>query len=111
PARALVGTGIPHLGKGDHAAYLSRLGVVMAKTAGVRRWGAAALDLAFVAAGRFDAYFEYGLQPWDVAAGILLVREAGGLISDVNGPPYELGGPSLLASNPGMRDAMVEMLA
>jgi len=111
PARALVGTGIPHLGKGDHAAYLAKLGVVMAKTAGVRRWGAAALDLAFVAAGRFDAYFEYGLQPWDVAAGMLLVREAGGMISDANGQPYELGGPSLLATNGSMRDAMVEMLA
>ena len=111
PARALVGTGIPHLGKGDHATYLRRLSVVMSKTAGVRRWGAAALDLAFVAAGRFDAYFEYGLQPWDVAAGILLVREAGGLISDATGQPYELGGPSLLASNAGMRDPMVAMLA
>jgi myo-inositol-1(or 4)-monophosphatase len=110
-ARALVGTGIPHLGKGDHAAYLRKLGVVMSKTAGVRRWGAAALDLAFVAAGRFDAYFEYGLQPWDVAAGMLLVREAGGMISDANGQPYELGGPSLLATNGNLRDPMVEMLA
>src|SRR5882757_8628688 len=111
PARALVATGIPHLGKGDHAAYIAKLGVVMAKTAGVRRWGAAALDLAFVAAGRFDAYFEYGLQPWDVAAGMLLVHEAGGMISDASGQPYELGGPSLLATNGSMRDAMVEMLA
>src|SRR4029077_21184877 len=110
PGRALVGTGIPHVGKGDHAAYLRRLAVSWSRPAGVRRWGAAALALAFVAAGRFDAYFEYGLQPWDVAAGILLVREAGGLISDANGQPYELGGPSLLASNAGMRDPMVEML-
>jgi len=111
PARALVGTGIPHLGRGDHAAYLARLGKVMARTAGVRRWGAAALDLAFVAAGRFDAYFEFGLQSWDVAAGMLLVREAGGMISDINGEPYALGGPSLLATNGGLREAMVEMLA
>lgn len=110
PARALVGTGIPHMGKGDHAAYLVRLGRVMERTAGVRRWGAAALDLAFVAAGRYDAYFEFGLQPWDVAAGLLLVREAGGLISDVSGNPYELGGPSLLATNSQLRDDMVEML-
>ena len=111
PARALVGTGIPHLGKSDHADYLRRLASVMSKTAGVRRWGAAALDLAFVAAGRFDAYFEFGLKSWDVAAGLLLVREAGGLISDINGQPYELGGPSLLACNAGLRDPMVEMLA
>ena len=62
----------------------------MGKTAGVRRWGAAALDLAFVAAGRYDAFFEIGLAPWDVAAGILLVREAGGMMSDISGAPYVL---------------------
>jgi myo-inositol-1(or 4)-monophosphatase len=110
PARALVGTGIPHIGKGDHAAYLAKLSKVMARTAGVRRWGAAALDLAFVAAGRFDAYFEFGLKPWDVAAGILLVREAGGFISDTSGKPYQLGGPSLLATNAHLLDTMVEIL-
>jgi myo-inositol-1(or 4)-monophosphatase len=77
----------------------------------VRRWGAAALDLAFVAAGRYDAFFEFGLAPWDVAAGILLVREAGGMVSDVSGKPYTLGGPSMLATNFGLRDAMVEILA
>ena len=81
------------------------------RTAGIRRWGAAALDLAFVAAGRYDAFFEFGLAPWDVAAGILLVREAGGMISDIAGKPYELGGPSLLASNFGLRDSMVEILS
>jgi myo-inositol-1(or 4)-monophosphatase len=98
-ARALVGTGIPHIGKGDHAAYLRKLGVVMSKTAGVRRWGAAALDLAFVAAGRFDAYFEYGLQPWDVAAGMLLVREAGGYISDLSGGHSMMTSGDILAAN------------
>ncbi|UYN97957.1 MAG: inositol monophosphatase [Enhydrobacter sp.] len=111
PARALIGTGIPHIGRGDHAAYQVKLGAVMGRTAGVRRWGSAALDLAFVAAGRYDAFFEYGLAPWDVAAGILLVREAGGLISDTAGGPYALGGPALLASNAALRDAMVEILA
>jgi myo-inositol-1(or 4)-monophosphatase len=111
PARALVGTGIPHLGKGDHAAYHAKLAAVTERTAGVRRWGAGALDLAFVAAGRYDAFFEFGLQPWDVAAGILLVREAGGVVSDIFGKPYELGGPSLLASNFGLRDSMVEILS
>jgi myo-inositol-1(or 4)-monophosphatase len=110
PARALVATGIPHIGKGEHAAYLRSLASVMERTAGVRRWGAAALDLAFVAAGRFDAYWEFGLSPWDVAAGILLVREAGGLITDVSGKPYALGGPSILASNAGVRDPMIDIL-
>jgi myo-inositol-1(or 4)-monophosphatase len=77
----------------------------------VRRWGAAALDLAFVAAGRYDAFFEMGLAPWDVAAGMLLVREAGGMVSDMSGGPYPLGGPTILATNAGLRDAMVEILA
>ena len=82
------------------------------RTAGVRRWGAAALDLAFVAAGRYDAFFEYGLSPWDVAAGILMVREAGGLVNEIAGAPYALGtSTSILAANFGLRDAMVEMLA
>ena len=81
------------------------------RTAGVRRWGAAALDLAFVAAGRYDAFFEFGLAPWDVAAGLLLVREAGGFVGDIAGQPYELGGPSILASNVGLRDPMVEILS
>ena len=110
PARGLIGTGIPHIGKGNHAAYHAKLAAVTERTAGVRRWGAAALDLAFVAAGRYDAFFEFGLAPWDVAAGILMVREAGGVVSDIAGQPYELGGPSILASNFGMRDSMVEIL-
>jgi myo-inositol-1(or 4)-monophosphatase len=109
-SRALIGTGIPHVGRGDHPSYLRKLEAVMGKTAGVRRWGAAALDLAFVAAGRYDAYFEFGLAPWDVAAGILLVREAGGMVNDIAGKPYPLGGPSILATNAGLRDSMVEIL-
>jgi myo-inositol-1(or 4)-monophosphatase len=111
PARALVGTGIPHIGKGDHASYFAKLAAVTERTAGVRRWGAAALDLAFVAAGRYDAFFEFGLAPWDVAAGVLMVKEAGGVICDIQGQPYELGGKSLLASNFGLKDPMIEILS
>ena len=111
PARGLIGTGIPHIGKGDHPAYFAKLAAVTERTAGVRRWGAAALDLAFVAAGRYDAFFEFGLAPWDVAAGILMVKEAGGVVSDIAGQPYELGGRSLLASNFNLRDSMVEILS
>jgi myo-inositol-1(or 4)-monophosphatase len=111
-ARALVGTGIPHIGKSDHPTYVKKLEAVTGKTAGIRRWGAAALDLAFVAAGRYDAFFEYGLAPWDVAAGILMVREAGGVVNDIPGGAYVLGtSTSILASNFGLRDAMVEILA
>jgi myo-inositol-1(or 4)-monophosphatase len=111
PARALVGTGIPHLGKGDHALYHRKLAQVAERTAGVRRWGAAALDLAFVAAGRYDAFFEYGLAPWDVAAGILMVREAGGMVSDMAGAAHALAtSDTILATNAVLRDAMVEIL-
>ena len=109
--QALIGTGIPMMGRGNHPEYVGKLETVMGKTAGVRRWGAASLDLAFVAAGRYDAFFEYDLAPWDVAAGLLMVREAGGQVSDIAGTPYELGGPSILVSNTGLHDAIVEALA
>ncbi|MGB7282618.1 MAG: inositol monophosphatase family protein [Candidatus Acidiferrum sp.] len=66
---------------------------------GVRRDGSAALDLASVAAGRFDGFWEFGLKPWDTAAGVLLIEEAGGKVSDFNGQPYQLGGPVILATN------------
>src|SRR5262249_19158340 len=70
-----LGTGIPFREGGDHKRYLAPLAAVMGATAGVRRPGAASLDLAYVAAGRYDGYWEFGLSPWDIAAGILLVRE------------------------------------
>jgi myo-inositol-1(or 4)-monophosphatase len=66
---------------------------------GVRRDGSAALDLACVAAGRFDGFWEFGLKPWDTAAGVLLLQEAGGTVSDFQGRPYALGGPAILATN------------
>src|SRR5262249_7933490 len=81
--QCLIGTGSPFAGKSDHERYIRSLRPVMAATAGVRRMGAASLDLAFVAAGRFDGFWEFNLQPWDVAAGLLLVREAGGIVLDV----------------------------
>jgi myo-inositol-1(or 4)-monophosphatase len=82
---ALIHTGVPHRGRGDHDAYLGQLRRVMAQVAGIRRLGAAALDFSYVAAGRGDGFFELGLAPWDVAAGILLVREAGGVVTDLEG--------------------------
>jgi myo-inositol-1(or 4)-monophosphatase len=77
---------------------------------GVRRDGSAALDLAYVAAGRFDGFWEFGLKPWDTAAGVLLVEEAGGTISDLEGQPYTLGGKTILASN-GLIHAEMKQLA
>jgi myo-inositol-1(or 4)-monophosphatase len=76
---------------------------------GVRRDGSAALDLAYVAMGRFDSFWEFGLNPWDTAAGVVLVEEAGGKITDMQGLPYTLGGPSILASNGLIHDEMVRV--
>jgi myo-inositol-1(or 4)-monophosphatase len=84
-AEAVIATGIPFRERGDHAAYLATLAPVMAAASGVRRFGSAALDLAYVAAGRYDGFWEYGLSLWDIAAGILLVREAGGYVTDLAG--------------------------
>jgi len=78
---------------------------------GVRRDGSAALDLAYVAAGRFDAFWEFGLNPWDTAAGVLLVEEAGGTVSDLEGQPYRLGGKTILASNGLIHGEMKQVAA
>lgn len=78
---------------------------------GVRRDGSAALDLASVASGRFDSFWEFGLQPWDTAAGVIMVEESGGKITDLKGQPYQLGGTSILASNGLIHDEMVRVAA
>jgi len=79
----IFATGLPFGGRGDLPPTLRDLGRLLPATAGVRRWGAAALDLAYVAAGRFDGFWERGLKPWDMAAGLLLVREAGGFVEPI----------------------------
>jgi myo-inositol-1(or 4)-monophosphatase len=110
--KSIVGTGIPHHARGDHPRYLAALSSVMRDVAGIRRMGSAALDLAYVAAGRFDAFFERWLAPWDVAAGALLVREAGGVVSDTAGGDAWLdAGDVLAASAPSVHAAMLERLA
>jgi len=98
-AEAVIGTGLPFRGRGDHPTYIATLGRVMAATSGVRRFGAAALDLAYVAAGRFDGFWEFGLFPWDLAAGLLLVREAGGFVSDLSGGQTMMTSGDVLAAN------------
>jgi len=99
---ALIGTGIPFKGHQDQhmMAYLASMASVAPKVAGIRRAGSAALDLAYVAAGRFDGFWEIGLRPWDIAAGALLVLEAGGLVSDVNGGNDFLNSGNIVAGNP-----------
>ena len=98
-ARSIVGTGIPHLGRPMHGKFLTALANIMPEVAGVRRLGSAALDLAYVAAGRFDMFWEIGLSPWDIAAGQLLVREAGGIVTACSGEPLRLDGPDILATS------------
>jgi len=99
---ALVGTGIPFRQHNDAqlASYLKTLGELASKTAGIRRPGSAALDLAYVAAGRYDAFWEMGLKPWDMAAGALLVTEAGGLVSDFEGGNDFLESGDIVCGNP-----------
>src|SRR5712692_2992664 len=98
-ADALIGTGLPFGGRGDQPTYLATLARVAAATSGVRRLGAAALDLAYVAAGRYDGFWEFGLFPWDIAAGLLLVREAGGFVSDLAGGHDMLNSGTIVAAN------------
>lgn len=107
---ALVTTGIPHRGREGHPRFLKEVGSLMQEVAGIRRTGSAALDLAFVAAGRFDAYWEHNLQPWDVAAGIVMVREAGGFVSDLNGGDKMLESGDVLAANTTLHKAFGAIL-
>ena len=100
--QSIFATGIPFMGRGDHKQFLQQIESVMAVSGGVRRFGSAALDLAYVAAGRFDGFWESNLQPWDIAAGIIIVREAGGMITEINGRNSMLQTGSVLASNPNL---------
>jgi myo-inositol-1(or 4)-monophosphatase len=95
----VVGTGIPHLGKADHGKFLEQQRRVMLEVAGVRRMGAAALDMAYVAAGRLDGFWEQGLSAWDLAAGVILVREAGGFATGFSGGSDMLETGNIIAGN------------
>ncbi len=107
----LIGTGFPYRANTDHIdAYMAMLRDVMLSTAGVRRPGSAALDLAYVAAGRTDGFFEIGLGPWDTAAGSLLIEEAGGIVSTLAGDDYKQGG-NIIAGTPRVHTALVQLLA
>ena len=102
PNRALIGTGFPFKNIEKLPVYLDQFSLVMRGTAGIRRAGSAALDLSNVACGRFDAFWELVLAPWDVAAGILMVREAGGVVTDLAGNQAELTAEAFVAGNPPM---------
>ncbi|MFQ5971778.1 MAG: inositol monophosphatase family protein [Alphaproteobacteria bacterium] len=107
---AVLATGIPFRGRGDHGRFLVTLGAAMAESAGIRRFGAAALDLAYVAAGRVDGFWEFDLNPWDIAAGILLVREAGGFVSDMSGGDRALDTGDVIAANDQLHGTLVNLI-
>jgi len=102
PARALIGTGFPFKTLDQLPQYLAQFSLVMHGTAGIRRAGSAALDLSNVACGRFDAFWELTLAPWDVAAGMLMVQEAGGIVTDLEGNPARPAAGAFVAGNPAM---------
>ncbi|MBB5517447.1 inositol monophosphatase family protein [Amphiplicatus metriothermophilus] len=108
---ALFATGLPFKGRPGRAEALAEVDRVLEKTAGVRRFGSAALDLAFVAAGRYDAYWERGLNNWDVAAGVVLVREAGGIVTEIDGGPRPALAGSILAANAEIYDKAKALIA
>jgi len=107
---AVIGTGVPHLGRGHHGNFLVELRNVMGEVSGIRRLGSAALDLAYVAAGRMDGFWEPGLAPWDIGAGILLIREAGGFCSDMAGGQDMLDTGSVVAGNEAIHRALLKTL-
>ncbi len=107
---AVISCPLPHHGRGDLALGLRELGAVQDNVAGLRRFGAAALDLAFVAAGRLDGYWERNISPWDVAAGILLVREAGGFVTDIDGGEAMFDKRHIVAGNEAMHRELLALL-
>jgi myo-inositol-1(or 4)-monophosphatase len=109
-ADAVIACGLPHLGRGDLALFRKEFGAVQDKVAGLRRFGAAALDLAWVAAGRFDAFWERDLSPWDMAAGLLIVREAGGFVSDLDGKDAMMAARNIIAGNETMHRELLTVL-
>ncbi len=113
---ALFATGIPFaaVAAQNRLAFARTLGTLMPQVAGIRRFGAAALDLAWVAAGRYDGYWELGLKPWDMVAGLLIVREAGGFVTDAAGGDVAIregAGHDVVAANPHMHARLLEVVA
>ena len=107
---AIVATGVPHHGRPGHEPFLEQLSAVMKEVSGIRRLGSAALDLAYVAAGRYEGYWEAGLSPWDLAAGIIIVREAGGFVSDLSGGDTMLRSGDVIAANDSLHRQFVSVI-
>lgn len=109
-SECLIATGLPFMGRPGHAQSIKEIHAVGQRVAGIRRLGSAALDYAWVAAGRYDAYWERNLNPWDVAAGILLVTEAGGIITSIDADGDARSGQQFVAGNPDVQGALRKVL-
>jgi myo-inositol-1(or 4)-monophosphatase len=107
---ALLATGIPFKGRGGQDIFEAEISLFMAQVAGIRRFGSAALDLAYVAAGRFDGFWERNLEAWDIAAGVLIVREAGGYVTDLGGGEIDISSGRVLAANDRLHARMLKVL-
>lgn len=107
---AVLACGIPFAGKPDHPLFAREMALLSAHVAGIRRTGACAVDMAWVAAGRWDAYWERALNAWDMAPGIILVREAGGIASAADGSALDLHGQNVCVSNSAVHDALITVL-
>ena len=106
----VIGCGLPHIGRGDHAQSRLEMTAIQEKVAGLRRFGAASLDMAFIAAGRLDGYWERNLQPWDMAAGQIMIREAGGVVSGMAGDDDPLKTGHLICGNEYVHAELVKIL-
>jgi myo-inositol-1(or 4)-monophosphatase len=106
----VIACGLPHIGRGDHELSRREMAELQPKVAGLRRFGAASLDLAFVAAGRLDGYWERNLKPWDIAAGMIVVREAGGIVSGIEGGDTALQTGNVVCGNEFVQAELVKIL-
>jgi myo-inositol-1(or 4)-monophosphatase len=106
----VVACGLPHIGRGDHELSRREMAEMQNRVAGLRRFGAASLDLAYVAAGRLDGYWERNLQPWDIAAGLIMVREAGGVISGIEGGDTAMATGHVVCGNETIQRELVKIL-
>ena len=107
---SVIGTGIPHSGRPEHELFLKELPAVMDTAAGVRRFGAASLDLAWTAAGRLDGFWERNLRAWDIAAGIIILREAGGFVTDTDGKDKMLETGNIVAGNEAIHRHLLKLV-
>ena len=109
-SESILITGIPHLGRGNKELFLKEMDMISPEVAGIRRSGSAALDLAWIAAGRYDIFWERGLSIWDIAAGVLLVREAGGFAKGIDGSDKDLWDGNIISGNDDIISALSEKL-